>query len=261
MSSNWNNWKVIITATQNADYVLRTEDQGAPVVASGGEPIDLDKSRIITHRNENVFKIKEMTIQTGGKYQIVHSKIVALANQTTVMARTFDTGINLLSAVFSLTSNLQGDHITWMIAPHTTIGAVTVSTEVGSTVIKVQKSVIDNIEPLYRVRLALNTDQYNTYEDVGVVTEIDEVNSTITVTSPCTQIWSAGTTLVKMTIVMIDIEAGFLNLDLKIGQDKIGASYVPKGVPIVCEYTNNHLTDDHIFYAYYSYLYGRPRLQ
>jgi hypothetical protein len=259
MSGNWNNWRVIITATQNAGYVLRTQDQGAPAAGPEGEPIDLDKSRIINHRNENTVKIQEMRIETGGKYQIVNSKITTPANQTTVTARTFDSNINLLSAVFSLTSNLQGDGITWMVAPHATIGAVIVSTEVGSTVIKVQQSVIDNIEPLYRVRLALSTDQYNTYEDVGVVTEMDEVNSTITVTSPCTQVWNAGTTLVKMTIVMIDIEAGFLNLDLKIGQDKIGTSYIPKGVPIVCEYKNNHPTDDHIFYAYFSYLYGRPK--
>jgi hypothetical protein len=258
--SNWNNWRVIVTATQNADYVLRTETQGAPSVSSAGEPIDLSKSRIISHRTENLVKIKEMRIETGGKFQISYSKIVAPPNQITTLIKIFDSDINLLSSVVSLTSNLQGDHISWSVAPNATIGALTSPAEIGDTVLNVQQSIIDNIEPLYKVRLALNTDQTTTYEDLGVVTEIDEINSTITVTSPCTQSWSAGVTLVQMTIVMIDIEAGFLNTTLEIGKDKIGTSYIPKGVPMICEYTNNHITDDHTFYTYYSYLYGRPNL-
>ena len=105
---------------------------------------------------------------------------------------------------------------------------------------------------------ALASDPTNTYEDVGVVTDMDEVNSTITVTTPLTQAWAAATTLVQITAIYVDdVEAGPLDWVLQMGTDKIGASYLPKGRTLVCEYKNNHLTDE--LYAYFSYMYGRPK--
>ena len=47
---------------------------------------------------------------------------------------------------------------------------------------------------------------------------------------------------------------------LQMGTDKIGASYLPKGRTLVCEYKNNHSTDEHELYTYLSYMYGRPKV-
>ena len=258
--SNWNKWRVVITATQAEDFVLRTESQGAPVVGPGGEPIDTAKSRIVEHRTDGEVKIKEMATETGTYYQFAHIKVTAPANQTTVFSKTFDADINIISAMCQCTADMKGDVICWSVDPNTTAGALTSPAAISDTVLSVPQTVIDNAEPLFRVRLALASDPTNTYEDVGVITDMDEVNSTITVTTPLTQAWAATTTLVQITAIYVDdVEAGPLDWVLQLGTDKIGASYLPKGRTLVCEYKNNHSTDEHELYAYFSYMYGRPK--
>ena len=260
MSSDWYNWRVIITATQQADYVLRTEEQGAPIVGPGGEPIDTAKSRIVGHREDGEIKIKEMNVLTGGRYQVKHTKVSAPPNQTTVHNISFPTDINLASAIFAFTSASKGDIICWAAAPNTTAGALTAPTTINDTVLSVSQTVIDNIDELFRVRLALASDPTNTYEDVGKVLSIDEVNSTITIDTPVTQVWVAGTTLVQMTQIFIDdVEIGPLDTRIKTGQDTVRTSHVPAGTVLHCEYKNVHPTDTHELYVYFSYFYGRVK--
>ena len=260
MSEEWNNWRVIITATQQSDYVLRTETQGPPSVGPNGEPIDLGKSRIVGHRNEQEMKIKEMKVLTGGRYQLVHTKIVAPANQTTSHTMSFDADINLASAIFEFTGESKGDIVCWAAAPNTTIGVLTAPASIGDTELTVSSTVIDNIDYLFRVRLASASDPTNTYEDVGVVTAIDEDGSTITVKTPLTQIWSAGTTLVQITQILInDVEIGPLDTRIKIGQDTMRTSHISAGVNLVCEYKNNHVSEQHELYVYLSYFYGKVK--
>lgn len=259
--SNWNKWRVVITATQTVDYVLRTESQGAPAVGPGGEPIDTAKSRVIEHRTNGEMKVKEMTTETGTYYQFASIKIVAPANQTTMFSKEFDTDINIISAMCQCTAAMKGDVICWTVNPNTTAGALTALASISDVILSVSQTVIDNAEPLFRVRLALASDPTNTYEDVGVITDMDEVNSTITVTTPLTQAWAAATTLVQVTVIYVDdIELGPLDWVIQMGADKIGASYLPKGSTLVCEYKNNHVSEEHELYAYFSYMYGRPKV-
>lgn len=256
--SNWNRWRVVITATQATEFVLRTEEQGPPVVGPAGEPIDTAKSRVVDYRDDGEVRIKEMETLTGTYFKIGHIKIVAPAGQTVFHVETFDSDINILSAKCLSASINVGDTFCWYVAPNTTVGALGTATAINDTVLDVPQSVMDNVQPLFRIRLADAADPENVYEDVGLVTDMDEVNNTITVTTPVTQVWPATTTLVQMTIVYVqDIEIGNIDFVLEMGGDKIGASFLPKGTPLYCEYKNNGVST-HYMYCYFSYMYGRP---
>ena len=58
-----------------------------------------------------------------------------------------------------------------------------------------------------------------------------------------------------MTVIYVpDVEIGHPG-KISIAENKIGASYLPANVPIICEYDNKHPTDTKRFVAYLEYLY------
>lgn len=257
--SDWNQWRVIITATQAEALVVRTDDEGAPVVGPSGEPIDTAKSRVISRRRQKEMTIKEMDIPTGKNYQLRSIKVVAPADQVSDHITTWPVPVNIVSASTLLKATMEGDVISWLIGLNTTAGALTAAASISDTVITVSQTVIDNMDLLYRVRLALATDPTNTYEDVGKIVSCDPVALTITVDTALTQAWAAGTTLVQLTSVYVDgAELGNMDWVVEMGKDKIGASYLPAGTELTCRYDNKHATNVKTMYVYIAYMYGMP---
>lgn len=258
-SSQWYKWRVIVTATQQASYVYRGENQGPPVVGPEGEPIDTEKSRVVDTREESKITIREMEILTGTYYQTRHVKIVCPPNVTTQEVITFSADVNIISATSALGPANEGDEMEWLVAPDTTIGVLAAETGVESSVLTVSSTVLTNIEPLFRVTL-VNAMDVGDFEEVGIVTDIDEANSTITVSGSTTKAWPAATTYVNITIVYVDnIEIGPITAPMNVGGDKIGSSFVPKGRQIVCNYNNKSEDDTKNLYIYFNILYGRSR--
>lgn len=256
--SNWNNWRVIITATQAEDFVLRTDSQGPPVLGPNGEAIDTAKSRIIDHRGDDLVAVKQMNNETGVLRQLTHIKLTANANQTITYEKTFDADINIISSMCVCTADLAGDTISVLIEPNTTIGTLTAPASTGNTVLTVSQTVIDNCQPLYRVRLASVLNPSGVFEDVGIITNFDEINMTITVKTPLVGNWPAGTTLVQITPVYVDnVEFAPIDWVQETGKDKIGVSFLAKGRKIVFIYKNNNMLVAHTLNIYISFFYGR----
>ena len=258
-ASEWYKWRVIITATQQEDYVYRGEGQGPPIVGPAGEPIDTEKSRIVDTREEEKITVKEMETATGTYYQTRHTKVVCAPNTTTQEVITFPTDVNIISATAILGPANEGDEMEWIVAPDTTIGVLSADTTASSSVLTLSQSAIDFIEPLFRVTL-VNALDIGDFEEVGFVTDVDEVASTVTVSGATTKIWPASSTFVNITIAYVDnVEIGPISSPLVVGGDKIGSSFVPKGRQIVCNYNNKSTTDTKNIYIYFNILYGRVR--
>lgn len=252
-------WSVIITATQAEDYVYRSESQGPPVVGPAGEPIDAAKSRIIDTIEENKVAVKEMETETGTYFQIKHISIDCPPAVTTTYSVTFPADVNVISADTFFSAVHEGDSMEWLGAPNTVIGGLALDAALGATTFTVSQTVIDNIEPLFRVTL-INAADPTDFEEVGVMTDFDEVAMTVTVTAPTTKLWPAGTTYVAISIVYIDnVEVGPVLAPFKMGGDKIGSSFIPKGRELVCHYTNRSATDTKKVIIYFNILYGRVR--
>jgi hypothetical protein len=258
-ASEWYKWRVIITSTQQEDYVYRGEGQGPPVVGPGGEPIDTEKSRVVDTREEEKITVKEMETATGTYYQTRHTKIVCPPNVTTQEVITFPTDVNIISATAILGPANEGDEMEWLVAPDTTIGVLEADAADSSSILPLSPTAMDFIEPLFRVTL-VNALDIGDFEEVGYVTDIDEAAGTVTVSGVTSKVWPAGTTFVNITMAYVDnVEIGPITSPLVVGGDKIGSSFVPKGRQIVCNYNNKSTTDTKNVYIYFNILYGRVR--
>lgn len=257
--SLWQEWRVVLT-DQSEQFILRTEEQGAPVVGLSGETLDNTKvPRVVKTLDEEHIKIQEMTTETGSYYQLMPFKVTCPAQQTVNVSKTLKTDINLVSAITVCRQEIGGDLVEWSINPHTTVGVLGVSSNISDTIFTVNSTVIQNAEPRFCIRLAEIGNEANNYEDLGIITDINEVNSTVTSENAATQAWPAGTTAVQVSLLYVmESELPPVDFVLKLGDDKIGATYLQKGTVINCKYTNNHATDTHNMYVYLRYMYGRP---
>lgn len=256
--STWNKWRVIITSTQEEAFVVLAEDNEPPTTGPNGEAIDTDKSRIVETREENLVRVSEMTTKTNTYYQVRSLKITAAANTTESADMVIDTDVNMISVITVCEKELAGDAVRWEMNPQTTAGVLTVGTSSGDTVLNVSPTVSQNAQPLFEVRLvnALDPTQYT---DIGMIDSVDRENHTITLKTALGVSYPASTTLVQLTMVYVrDVDMPRLDGQIVMGNDKIGASYLPKGTIVRCIYTNNHAQDEHTMYVYFRYMYGDP---
>ena len=83
-----NKWRVVITATQEADFIWLEEGE-EPTIGPAGEPIDTEKSRIVQTILQNTVKIQQETTPTGGHFKMVTLAFDAPANSQTVFTHTW----------------------------------------------------------------------------------------------------------------------------------------------------------------------------
>nr|QBK85693.1 MAG: hypothetical protein LCMAC101_02880 [Marseillevirus LCMAC101] len=256
MSIIINKWRVTITSNSSHEFVWRDKDQGAPTVGPNGDAITTSLSRIIEVRDPDEIKIKEENIPTGGHFKLGLIKVIAPANQVSTHETSFKFPINVLSATVAVSTDMQGDIMTWTVAPLTNIGTITTSISVSDTVITVQQTVIDNMEVGYKVRVADYSDMAGTYEDLGYCLGVDKDNLQITVETAATSAWSAALpTVVLMTVYwMENIEFGPLS-PIEAAKNKQMTAYVPANKKLVCTYDNKHATDTKVAYCYFEYIY------
>lgn len=255
VDETWNEWRVVITATQEFATVLRSESQGPPLVGPEGEPIDEAKSRIVEVRNENRVVISEMETATNTYYMVKGVKIECPPDTTTTETITFDADVNIMSATTTLNSTHTDDVMDWVVRPNTTIGVLGSDTGNGASTLVGDATTIQGAQPLFRLRLT-NTGDPSDFEDLGVITDIDEATSTLTFNGSTSKVWPAGTTYVQVTAVYVDNIVLSDVGKMSIGKEKIGASFIPKGGEIVCRYENKSADEAKQVYVYLSIMYG-----
>gem|GEM_PF-5316972 len=245
-------WRVIITSTQLPDYVWRTEDQGAPVVGSGGEAIDTSKSKIIDVISDTQIEIKEQKILVNGdNIRLETLKVSTNAGNTSTTNFSWPYDINILSSTSLTKSTMVGSTIDWYVGP-TTIGAITANVSINDTVINVSPTVMSYINIGYYLTL---TDGI-TSENLGQVIDIDTDNSQITVETAATSGWNATTpTYVQMTVYFVrNAICPQIDTKISIGRAKIGTSHFPANTMLTCKFTNNTLVN-HDMYSYVEFMY------
>lgn len=229
------------------------ETEPATCPTNTAHTIDASKTTIVETNKADLIEIKEETTPTGRHYQISMGKITAAAvSSTTTVNWSRPFPISALSILFNAAPANIGDGLEVHVGPDTIIGTIAVNVAVDDLIIEVSQTVMDNIALGYWVKI----DDGVNNQDLGRVTNVDTVNSRITIENKVTDAYVVATpTYIKMTVKIIwDFEI-FCDGYHKIGDSKIGGSYIPANTNISILYTNNDGVSTKDFIAYVEYLY------
>lgn len=236
-------WKIYCSTDSTYEYIWLDENQAQPTTCptNTAHTIDTAQTSIVETRTSNNVNIIQEDIATGHNYLWDTKNFVALANQTTSYTFSYPFNVSVLEAQFISAEENTDDSWSWIIAPNTTIGALTANVEIDDTVINVSPTVTSNIKIGFWVNLF---DGVNT-EELGRVLEIDGSAGTITVENASTQAFSAiSPTYVRINIYFMK-DAVFGHPWLTVyGEGKIKSSYVPANTLVEVKYTNNSPTTD-----------------
>jgi hypothetical protein len=247
-------WRVYCVDEGGYQYWWLDENHPAPDKCpnDSSHTIDPSLTKIVDVRDSEVFQIKQEATPTGQNYQWKTQSFTALAGQTTIYRFSYPINISVLEAQYVSSEENRGDSWTWKISPDTIIGNITNFVNPGDTVIPVTSTVTDNILEGFGFSLFDGVNM----EDLGVITAIDKVNGTVTVSVPTARSWSPLTpTYAVMNIYFVQ-NGGFGHPWLMIfGEGKIIGSYVPANTVVQVEYTNNDPTLDKEITVYLEVMY------
>lgn len=191
----------------------------------------------ITKEPETVVIREEEEGKTQGHYQAcAHQIIIDQAkDEWKDLDITFPYPISIFSASFALRDYHEGDEVEVLVAPDTTIGAVTADVAASATVLDVQDSVLENTQIGYEVNIFDGTND----DPLGRVLAIDKINKQITVeTATVNAFLSATPSFIKQNIFFIKrviLPGAYVTT---IGDDIIGGSLLPANTVLRIRYKN-----------------------
>jgi hypothetical protein len=247
-------WKIYCVTDSTYEYIWLDENQPEPTTCptNTAHTIDATQTSIVETRAPDIVNINQEDTLTGQNYAWNTQSFTALANQTTSYTFSFPFNISVLEAQFISAEENRGDSWSWVIAPNTTIGALTGNVSVDDTVINVSPTVTANIKVGFYVNLF---DGVNT-EELGRVLAIDSDAGTITVETASTQAFSAlSPTYVRMNIYFMKDAVFGHPWNLIYGEGKIKSSFVPANTLVQVDYTNNSPSTDKVITCSLEILY------
>lgn len=146
-----------------------------------------------------------------------------------------DINTSVLSYIVYCNDDNLGDTMDIVASKDTTIGVITASVDTETTVLQVSPTVIQYAVKGYFISLTNGV----TKDDLGYITDIDPVYSTITVQFPPSNSYAAMTTAVKITRGLFEGCYFHNTYPIHTGHDKIGGSFVPAETTMHFIYTNN----------------------
>ena len=186
---------------------------------------------------EQIISVREQTYnaETSGSFRCETLNLTIPANST--VSESYTWGINIAPLVvkfISLESQYK-NKINLYVAKNTPVGTLTQNLTPGQNILHVTDTVLDKMKRGYECTI---TDGTN-FDNLGQVLDINIHEKTITIKSPTTlNNYYAGMCYVQLTIHIIkDFMIGHAG-QYSIGESKIGASYVPAGIPVTLEYQN-----------------------
>ena len=205
--------------------------------ANNGHTIDSSKIVIVDIIKEEEVIVREEGTPTGGHFQaktiLFDDTLLDGSSGWKEVDISFPYPISLLSCDFVAQADDEGNELQFIVAPNTTVGAITANVDSLENVINVQQSVVDNVSKGYVAYLydGVNSDYLGPITDITgtvVTTKNNTVNS-----------FSAATpTYFQMSIFMgedITIPAAGR---YALGESKIGGSYIPAETIIRARYNN-----------------------
>lgn len=195
--------------------------------------------------------IQEEQVPTGGHY-VCNSYAMNIAPTTTaLMDITMPFPITVMRAWSDTLDNQRGDIMNVYFIPNTEIGVTMQAYPAGTSTFKVNDTVIQNAYLGIEVTLVGTS----TSEKVNRITNIDAVNSTITVETPTVNAYDAYTTAITVTRHYIkDFEFAGSRLYTWSSGRSMG-SYVPFGLTGEVSYQNTSPTDTKRFILNLEYLF------
>ena len=172
---------------------------------------------------------------TNGNYGLCSHSFDIQPNSTESYTFSYPYNCSISSVHFTTNSSQTGDLVSCWTAPHTPIGSITSNVSVGDTVVSVSQTAIQELCLGYLVTL---NDGTNTCE-MGRAFAIDSVNLKVTCEMASTAAFSAATpTAVQMSFPTVsNFEIADPNL-ISLGENHIGAAFLPANVPITVIYQN-----------------------
>ena len=225
--------------TENAfKYVWRSEDEGLPTKCPDNSTDTIDTTSItaIEIRDSDLVTLKEEQVQTGGHFKVDNVVLnieSGSPESTEILDVSWPLNISVLNLHVSVKSENIGDYLTMITSPETLAGVV--SGVIGSPPNRVPASqtVIDNAVIGYNLILDNGVDK----EDLGRILTIDTENGEIYTEHTPMNDFAPGT-FIRMHRVGIS-ELFLDRVDTKIlGQNKVGATYLPAGTVVRLIYKN-----------------------
>jgi hypothetical protein len=214
--------------------------------------IDSTSITIIDSASTNNVKIIEEHQVTGGNYCTESKNLSIPINQTVISDFTWPFPVSVICVKFNSDSTHQGDTVTTVIKPNTTIGNITANVLVGDTIISVAASTIQYIQVGFHMTL---TDGVNS-SDLKRVVSIDKSKNTLTMESASTNAFSAASpTYTQMNIKNIYNYEIAQPQEYNIGTHSIGCSSIPANTTLRLIYTNKSTTQAKYFVYYFEYFY------
>lgn len=189
---------------------------------------------------------------TGGWYKTESKRMTIKPNSTEVISMSWPYPISILEVSLNSSAENDGDIINSYVAKDTIVGVVTQSIPIGTNVVHVSDTVLQNIYIGFLVSFQNSTTGQN-YE-MGECIAIDIPNKTIM----CSRSGLSEVPMmsyVKMTINNIKnfvIKGG---LTYNLGRKSLQASYLPKNTKVDLTYQNLSMVQSKTFSFVYEYLY------
>lgn len=246
----WIKWRVYCITEDAWSEGILTENQGVPISCFNNalHTINTASHQQLEVLSDTIVNIKEETIPTNGYYKSKGYCITCEPGVTTT-EYTFPHPITALSIVFSTDISQKDDKLETIVAPDTIIGVITETASPSQTSISVNSTVLEHASLGFFLTLSDGT---NTNQ-LGIISNIDKINSVITFTTPIVDTFQQGT-FVKISVVVIENFIFGYPGSYTFGESKIGGSHIPANTIIRVNYTNNGEVTKK-FYPVIDYLY------
>lgn len=169
----------------------------------------------------------------------------------TTLDVTWPMDATLWRTVLTPTTDMLGDFINVIASPETTVGGLTAPASSGATVLSVNGTVTANIQR----GLLITLDDGVNKDVLGRCTAIDTLAGTITVTTPLTHSFAAGTP-VKVGVYVLNGISIHNTESIDIGLKGMKGKLIDAGMILRVYYTNNSGTAKTVYWRYEIYNKG-----
>ena len=219
------------------DSVLSTEENTAlnTLVAAHTPVTNLVQSY-------SIVKIKETESADDGYWKTRTVHVDALKNTTSTTIFTYPLDMSVYVVCFQSEEMHRGDIINMCAGKGTPLGPITASASIGDTTISLYAASVLGCMIGYDYAIS----EGSNFQTLGIAYTKDTEANTISFEKPLTDAYTTAAQVVICRKFIDDYElSGPEHVEL--GQEKIGAKFVPANTSVYLDYTNKSTTDDKVF--------------
>lgn len=250
-----NQYQFYCTTESTWKYVWSTSDNiPTKCPDDTGHTIDTNSMSIVNSVSQTDVTIHQ---PTSGSFMVETFTLnVPKSSRGQVFEKTiqFDKPVLLWTTDFSTLPSMFEDKFDVLFNPDTPVGALTSSGAIDDTTLNVSSTVTENVKPGMYINIIDNTQSPPLYQQIGKVLNVDSVNGTITLNSPLTSNFPAGSVLLLNIYmgknIVIDSVGPFKLID-----KGFQAKLIPENAVMTMRYTNVNGFEKNIHWRL-GYYYG-----